>query len=113
DSTCALFDRPAPRRHHEDNGFAICTGYKAKLHGEVVRRGCCNVCATLQHGPCFPKRVDKHSGTHARQVMYLEGHIGYDTEIAAATPKAPEHLLLVALMGAHDVPVGENDLDGK
>ena len=45
--------------------------------------------------------------------MYLEVHIGYDTEIAAATPQGPEQLLLVALIGAHDAPVGENDLDGK
>src|SRR5215813_310944 len=49
DSTFTLFGRPAPRRHHEDDGFATCTGYKAELHGEVVWRGCCNVCATLQH----------------------------------------------------------------
>src|SRR5262249_32464734 len=112
DSTFTLFGRPAPRRHHEDDGFAICTVYKAELHGEVVRREGGNVCATLQHGSCFSKRVDKHPRTDARQVVHLEVHIGYDTEIAATPPQGPEHLLLIALMGGHDAPVRENDLDG-
>src|SRR5262249_31053267 len=113
DSTFTLRGRAAPCRHHEDNRFAICTGYKAELHGEVVRRGGCNVSATLQHGPCLRKRVDKHPGTHARQVMQLEVHIGYDTEIAATTPQGPEQLLLIAVMGGHDAAVGEYDLDGE